>query len=387
MGLRIGLVAGEASGDQLGSGLIEAIAARHPDAQFAGIGGPSMAAAGQDLWWPAEKLSVMGLAEVVRHLPGLLRLRRRLRDRFLAWRPDVVVGIDSPEFNLGLECMLRRRGVPTAHYVSPSIWAWRPRRVRKIRRAADLVLCLFPFETAPYAEAGIRAEFVGHPLADQLPFRPDRIAARRELGLEDDATVVAVLPGSRASELEYLGDDFAGAIRWLRGRRPDLTFVSPISTDALAERFSIRLRSSAPGAPVKLFKGRSHAVMSASDVVLLASGTAALEACLIKRPMVVAYRVAPLTRWLLQAFQMLSIDRFALPNLLAGRDLVPEILQDRVTPEVLGSAVLNWLDDDAAREALTGEFDRIHETLRRRADERAADAVLSLCTGTRRMPP
>jgi lipid-A-disaccharide synthase len=248
-------------------------------------------------------------------------------------------------------------------------------------------MCLFPFEISPYLGAGIRAEFVGHPLADQLPFRPDRGAARRELGLDEDARVVAVLPGSRASELEYLGDDFAGAIGWLNARRPELVFVAPMSTDSLAERFSVQLRSAAPGVPVRLVTGRSHAVLTASDVVLLASGTAALEACLIKRPMVVAYRVAPLTRWLLRAFRMLSIDRFALPNLLAGRDLVPEILQDRVTPELLGGAVLRWLDDAAGCDALTGDFDRIHETLRRNADDRAADAVLSLCTGVKSTLP
>jgi len=381
MGLRVGLVAGEASGDQLGAGLIRAIARRRPDAEFAGVGGPGMEAVGQNLWWPAESLSVMGLAEVARHLPRLLRLRRRLRDRFLAWRPDVVVGIDSPEFNLGLERMLRRHGVPTAHYVSPSIWAWRPRRLKKIRRAAGTVLCLFPFETAPYLAAGMRADFVGHPLADRLPMKPDRAAARRGLGLAEDDTVVAVLPGSRQSELRYLGEDFAGAVGWLAARRPQLRFVAPMASDALAGRFAAQLESCAPGVPVRLVSGGSHTVMAAADVALLASGTAALEACLIKRPMVVAYRVAPLTRWLLEAFRMLSIDRFALPNLLAGRDLVPELLQDRVTPAALGSAVLHWLDDAPARAALTEEFEQIHDSLRRDADERAADAVLSLCAG------
>ncbi len=382
MGLRVGLIAGEASGDQLGAGLIRAIAARRPDAEFAGVGGRGMAAAGQELWWPAETLSVMGLAEVIRHLPGLLRLRRRLRDRFLAWRPDVIVGIDSPEFNLGLERMLRRRGVPTAHYVSPSIWAWRPRRLKNIRRSADAVLCLFPFETAAYLGAGVRADFVGHPLADRLPMRPDRASARRELGLGADETVVALLPGSRTSELRYLGEDFAGAARWLSARRPELRFIAPMASETLAGQFAAQLESCAPGVTVRLVRGGSHTVMAAADVALLASGTAALEACLIKRPMVVAYRVAPLTRWLLQAFRMLNIDRFALPNLLAGRDLVPEILQDRVNPEALGTAVLHWLDDAGAREALTQEFEGIHERLRQGADERAARAVLSLCAGS-----
>ena len=383
MGLRIGLVAGESSGDQLGAGLMRAVAARRPDVEFAGVGGPAMEEAGQTRWWPADRMSVMGIVEVTRHLPGLLRLRRRLRDRFVQWRPDVVVGIDSPEFNLGLELMLRRRGIPTIHYVSPSIWAWRPRRLDKISRAADVVLCLFPFETEPYRAAGLRAEFVGHPLADRLPEVPDRAAARRALHLQEHDTVVALLPGSRASELRYLGDDFSGAVAWLAARRPELRFVAPMATEDLADTFAAQIESHAPGAHVRLVPGRSHDVLAAADVALLASGTASLEACLIKRPMVVAYRVAPLTRWILQAFRMLRIDRFALPNLLAGRDLVPEILQDRVTPESLGAAVLRWLDDPDARAGLAAEFCRIHQVLRRGADARAADAVLSLCDEVR----
>jgi len=379
MTLRIGLVAGEASGDQLGVGLMRAIARQRPDTRFAGIGGPQMTAAGLDAWWPAERLSVMGLAEVIRHLPGLLSLRGKLRDRFVYWRPDVVVGIDSPDFNLGLEIGLRKRGIKTVHYVSPSVWAWRPRRVRKVRRATDTVMCLLPFETAPYRDVGVRAVFVGHPLADRLPEKPDRLAARRALGVDPSATVVAVLPGSRAGELNRLGDVFAGALAWLSRRRPDLRFLAPMASEALDRQFADRLESRSGGAPVTRVAGRSHEVMTASDVVLTASGTATLEAGLIKRPMVVAYRVAPLTEWLLRGFRMLQIDRFALPNLLAGQDLVPEFLQDAVTPEALGSAVLRWLDDAPARERLERELVRLHDLLRRNADERAAETVLAIC--------
>lgn len=379
MTLRIGLVAGEASGDQLGAGLMRAIARQRPGTRFAGIGGPQMTAAGLDAWWPAESLSVMGLAEVIRHLPGLLSLRGRLRDRFVSWRPDVVVGIDAPDFNLGLEIGLRRRGIRTVHYVSPSVWAWRPRRIRKVRRATDTVMCLLPFETGPYQGVGVRAVFVGHPLADSLPENPDRLAARKALGVDPSATVVAVLPGSRAGELNRLGDVFASALAWLSRRRPDLRFLAPMASEALGRRFAAHLESHGGGAPVTLVAGRSHEVMTASDVVLTASGTATLEAGLIKRPMVVAYRVAPLTEWLLRGFRMLQIDRFALPNLLAGQDLVPELLQDAVTPEALGSAVLRWLDDAAARESLERDLARLHDLLRRNADERAADTVLAIC--------
>jgi lipid-A-disaccharide synthase len=379
MTLRIGLVAGEASGDQLGAGLIRAIADQQPDAVFAGVGGAQMTGAGLEAWWPSDRLSVMGLAEVIGHLPQLLSLRRRLRRRFLHWRPDVVVGIDSPDFNLGLEIGLRRRGVSTVHYVSPSIWAWRPGRLRKIRRATGTVMCLLPFETAAYGKVGVEGVFVGHPLADRFPEVSDRADARRSLGLEPEAAIVALLPGSRSGELGRLGADFAGAAAWLSERRPELRFVAPMASEALREQFASQLQAHGGTASVKLLVGRSHQAMAASDVVLTASGTATLEAGLIKRPMVVAYRVAPLTAWVLKGFRMLKIDRFALPNLLAGRDLVPEILQDAVSPQTLGLAVLRWLDDESACRALEQEFHKLHAMLRRQADQRAARTVLSIC--------
>jgi lipid-A-disaccharide synthase len=379
MSLRIGLVAGEASGDQLGAGLIREIRASRSDAIFRGVGGDEMVEAGLEAWFQAHELSVMGLAEVVGHLPRLLGIRRRLVRRLARWRPHVVIGIDSPDFNLGLEKRMRRRGARTAHYVSPSVWAWRAGRIRRIRRAADLVLCLLPFEPEIYREAGVAAEFVGHPLADRIPQRSDRGAARRGLGLGDDETVVAVLPGSRGSEIDHLGADFAGAVAWLHQRRPGLRFVAPMARPGLADAFRGHLRDRAPGVPVLVLEGASREAMAAADVVLMASGTAALEAALIKRPMVVAYRVAPLTRWVLQTFGMVKVDRFSLPNLLSGTDLVPEILQDRVSAESLGAAVIAWLDDEPARRRLLRSFDDIHARLRAGADRRAADAVLALC--------
>jgi lipid-A-disaccharide synthase len=379
MPFRVGLIAGEASGDQLGAGLIRAIRRHYPDAYFEGVAGPAMVAEGCYAWLPSDRLAIMGLVEVIRHLPGLLRARRRLTDRFLADPPDVVIGIDSPDFNLGLEARLRHAGLRTVHYVSPSIWAWRPGRIHRIRAAADLVLCLLPFETAPYRAAEVPARFVGHPLADRIPRRCGQRTARQALGMAPDGVVVAVLPGSRRGEVEALGRDFAGAVDWLHRRRPELRFVMPVAGAGTRDFMRSALAARAPDAPVEMFDGRSLEVMAAADVVLVASGTATLEATLLKRPMVVAYRLAPLTRWLLETFRLLKVDRFALPNILGGRALVPEILQDAVTPESLGTAVLAWLDDPAARARFAGICEELHARLRRGADERAAEAVLALC--------
>jgi lipid-A-disaccharide synthase len=382
MTLRVGLVAGEASGDQLGAGLITAIRQRCPEAEFYGVGGPGMTAAGCHAWYDAEQLSVIGLSEIVRHLPELIRIRRDLRRRFLHRRPDVVVGIDSPDFNLGLERRLRRQGIKTVHYVSPSVWAWRAGRVRTVRRSANRVLCLLPFEPQIYQSSGVDAVFVGHPLADRIEPISDKRPVREALGLAADATVVAVLPGSRGSELAHLGADFAAAIGWLAKRRPDLVFVAPMASPTLRVSFDGLLRTHAPDADIRLTDGQSRSVMAAADVILMASGTATLEACLIGRPMVVAYRVAPLTRWILQDLGMLKIDRFALPNLLSDRQLVPEILQDDVSPEALGSAVLGWLDDADRRSRLMQDFRGIRDLLRQDADQGAAEAVLSVCNGS-----
>ena len=377
-GLRVGLVAGEASGDLLGAGMIEAIRERHPDAVFEGVAGPRMRAAGCDTWEKSEAVSVMGLAEVLGHLPRLLKLRRHLVERFRGDPPDVFVGIDAPDFNLGLERQLRRSGIPTTHYVSPTVWAWRASRLKTISRSTDLVLCVFPFEKDYYDENGIRAEFVGHPLADEIPLHPDNEAARRQLGLNGSNRLIAVLPGSRQGEVRHLGADFAGAIAWLHAQRNDTRFVVPLANEEVRRSFEAALAANAPGVPVMLLDGQSREAMAAADAVLLASGTASLEAALLKRPMVVAYRVSALTMWLLNTFRMIKVRRFALPNLLADKYLVPEFLQGQVTPESLGSALLEELNDDLERAAMVQAFETIHVNLRRDASQRAAEAVLKL---------
>jgi lipid-A-disaccharide synthase len=380
-----GLVAGEASGDNLGGPLIEALAARAPGSKFFGIPGPRMAAAGCEAWYPAEALAVMGLAEIVRHLPRLLRLRRDVRRRFAAAAPDVFVGIDSPEFNLRVAADLKRIGIPTVQYVSPQVWAWRQGRVRTIGAAVDLVLCVLPFETAFYAAHDVRAVFVGHPLADRIPLHSDAAVARLALGLPADRPLLAVLPGSRRGEVTRLGPPFAATLAWLRARRPALEFVAPMAGAAARQVFEQSLRDHAPGLAVHLVDGRAQEAIAASDAVLLSSGTATLEAALVKRPMVVAYRVAPLTGWLLRDLKLVKTEYFSQPNLLAGRPLVPEFFQEQVRPEVLGPAVLGQLERPD-RDELTRAYEAIHASLRRGASQCAADAVLELRDARRRGP-
>ncbi|MDH5835713.1 lipid-A-disaccharide synthase [Luteimonas sp. M1R5S59] len=377
--LRIALCAGEASGDLLGAGLVEHLRARFPDAEFAGIGGAAMRAAGVETWHDASELAVMGLSEVLRHLPRLLRLRRRLRRRLLDWRPDVFVGIDAPDFNLGLERALKRRGLRTVHYVSPSVWAWREGRAAKIGRSADRVLCLFPMEPAIYARHGVDARFVGHPMADAMPLNPDRRRARADLGIEDDAPVLAVLPGSRLGEIERLGAIFLEAAGRVAERVPGLRIVVPAATPACGEALRALLASApVPSGSVRLFEGRAREAMTAADVVLLASGTATLEAMLAKRPMVVGYRIAPSTYRIVRALGLLKVDRYALPNVLAGTTIAPELMQDDCTPGRLAGAVLAWFDDPAAVMALEPVYRDLHLALRRDASASAADAVAGL---------
>lgn len=375
--LRIALVAGEQSGDQLGAGLIRELRARAPSARFAGIAGPRMVAEGCERWERSEQLAVMGLFEVLSHLPSLLRVRANTRRRLLEERPDVFIGIDAPEFNLGLARRLRVAGLRTVQYVSPQVWAWRRGRVRTIAEAVDLVLCLLPFEQEFYSEAGVHAEFVGHPLADQIPLTPDRAGARAQLGL-DERPVVAVLPGSRLGEVSRLGEDFAATIAWLAARRSDLQFVAPMASPPVHARFDAALRRRAPGVAVQVIDGQAQVALAAADVVLVASGTATLEAMLSKRAMVVAYRLSALTSWLVRRFNLMKAPYFAQPNLLAGRVVVPELFQQQVTPEALGGALLAQLDDPAGRDALAKLFTELHLKLRRNASARAAEAVLSL---------
>jgi lipid-A-disaccharide synthase len=373
----IGLVAGEASGDNLGGGLIRALHEREPRLHCYGVAGPRMVEAGCEPWRSSEELAVMGLAEILRHLPRLLRLRRDLVARLVAARPDVFVGIDSPEFNLRVAAQLKAQGIPTVQYVSPQVWAWRQGRVRTIGRAVDLILCVLPFESRFYDEHHVRAVFVGHPLADRIPLESPPLPARMALGLDPDAPTVAVLPGSRRNEMAKLGGPFAATIAWLKHRRPELRFVAPMASQDARVAFERSLAEHAPGVHVHVVDGRAQEALAAADAVLVASGTATLETALIKRPMVVAYRVAPLTSWLLREMKLMKAEFFAQPNLLAGRRIVPEYAQEEVRPDVLGPAVLEQLERPD-RADLVAQFTEIHQSLRRDASARAADAILEL---------
>ena len=376
--LRVGVVAGEASGDTLGADLISAMLKVAPDTQFFGVAGPRMQTAGCEVWEPAESLAVMGLFEIVRHLPRLLRLRAQLRSRFLRLRPDVFVGIDAPEFNLRLARNLRAAGIPTVQYVSPQVWAWRQGRARSIHESVDLVLCLLPFEKRFYDAHGMHAEFVGHPLADAIPLVPDRQAARRALNIDADAHVVALLPGSRRGEVARLAGEFAATARWLAAQRPQLVFIAPMANAAVREIFEQALARLAPGLEIRLIEGRAQTALIAADVVMVASGTASLEAALCKRPMVVVYRLGAMTAWVLRRLNLVKSKYFAQPNLLADRRVVGEYFQDDIVPESIGAELLMWLDDAERRSALEHEFSRIHADLRRGAGMRAAQAILDL---------
>jgi lipid-A-disaccharide synthase len=385
--LRIGLVAGEASGDTLGADLIAAMRLLEPDAEFFGVAGPKMLAAGCVCWEPSESLAVMGLADVLRELPRLLRLLSRIRRLFLGARPDVFVGIDAPDTNLRLARSLHAAGIPTVQYVSPQIWAWRQGRARGIRETVDLVLCLLPFEKRFYDARGIRAEFVGHPLADAIPLVVDRAGARRALSLSEQGPIVALLPGSRRGEVTRLAADFAATARWMAGRQAGIRFIAPMASPAVRAIFSATLERDAPGLDVSLIDGQAQTVMMAADVVLVASGTASLEAALCKRPMVVVYRLGKLTAWLLRRLNLVKVKFFAQPNLLADRRVVGEYFQEQIIPESIGAELLMWLEETgegrARRQGLELEFGRIHEGLRRQAGSRAAQAILSLLASRR----
>lgn len=372
--LHIGIVAGEASGDNIGAGLIEAIRARVPEAVFEGIGGPRMTKAGCYSLYPIERLSVMGLVEVLRHLPGLLSLRRELRSHFLANPPDIFVGIDSPDFNLTLERQLKQAGIRTAHYVSPSVWAWRSYRVRKIAASVDCMLTLFPFEERFYQERQVPARCVGHPMADLIADDVDRREARRHLGIRHRGPLLAILPGSRVSEVKRLALPFLQAAAWCHERRIDIRCVVPLANQACRDVFERLLAQLKSRVPVTLLDGDSLGAMAAADAVMLASGTATLECMLLKRPMVVAYRLAPLTYRM--ARQLVNSRYFSLPNLLAGRPLVRELIQDEVTAENLGREVIALIENPARARELATVFAQIHADLRRDANRQAADIVL-----------
>ena len=385
--MKIALCAGETSGDALGAGLVAALRERFPEAEFAGVCGPAMRDAGVEAWADAGELAVMGFSEVLAHLPRLLRLRRALRERILAWNPDVFIGIDAPDINLGLERWLKRRGVCSVHYVSPSVWAWRESRAARIGASADRVLCLFPMEPPIYAQHGVDAVFVGHPLADAIPLDPDRAAARAALGSPVHDPVLALLPGSRLGEIERMLPVFLAAAAGVATEFPELKVLIPAANAACRAAIE-RIADSAPlptfprergeGSFVQILDGEAQQAMIASDVVLLASGTAALEAMLCKRPMVIGHRIAPLTHAIVRRLGLLKSRFVSLPNILACEALVPELLQDDCTAEKLQAAVLGWLRDPEAAIALRPRFRALHETLRRDASARAAEADVDL---------
>lgn len=373
-GPKIAIVVGEASGDQLGAALIEAILVRIPNARIAGIAGPKMISLGARSVGKMETLSVGGLVEVVRHLPSILGLRRRLLNALKAERPDLYIGIDAPDFNLGVERQLKRAGITTMHYVSPSIWAWRPSRIRKIRAAVDHMLLLFPFETPIYQQSGVAATYVGHPLADRFPVRPNQDAQRERLNIRSGRQVLSILPGSRLRELTSLAPLFIATAKLLHARYPDLLLLVPFVSRETRAIFEQEIwRQEAQELPWHLMFGHAHEAMIASDVVLLASGTATLEAMLAKRPMVVAYRMAALTYRLIR--RKFLLPYVSLPNIVAGRFLVPEFLQEAATADHLTQALSNYLDDKRLSLALSDEFLHLHETLRCDAASRAADVI------------
>ncbi|MFA9440557.1 lipid-A-disaccharide synthase [Uliginosibacterium sp. sgz301328] len=375
--MRIAMVAGEASGDLLASHLIHALRTHLPDAEFFGIGGPKMESQGFSSWWPSEALAVNGYVDVLRRFRELSGIRNGLLRRLKDDPPDLFIGVDAPDFNLWLEEKLRDSGIKTIHYVSPSIWAWRAGRVKRIKRSADLVLCLFPFEPEIYARNGVPAAYVGHPLADVFPLVPDRAAMREHLQLPVDVPVVALLPGSRNGEVSKLADTFVQTARIIAEHRPGVRFLVPLVTRSTRTLFEEAIfRNEARDLPVTLMFGHAEQAMVAADVVLVASGTATLETALLKRPMVIAYKMARLTYWI--AKRLVRAPYIGLPNVLGGAALVPEFIQNAATPEALASAVEHWLDDAQACDTLVERFTDIHLTLRQNHADKAAQAVLQL---------
>ncbi|MDA7417496.1 lipid-A-disaccharide synthase [Xenophilus arseniciresistens] len=366
------LVAGEPSGDLLAGLLMDGLQTRWPEVASVGIGGPQMLARGFQSWWPMDKLAVRGYIEVLRHYAEIASIRRQLKARLLREWPQLFIGVDAPDFNLDLEAGLRSRGIRTVHFVCPSIWAWRPERIDKIRAAADHVLCIFPFEPALLASHGVQASYVGHPLAQVIPAQPDAAAARQALGLREDAAVVALLPGSRRSEMRYLAARFFEAAALMRQARPELQFICPVVPSLLPEMTQL-LQASPMAGQVTLLQGQSHAALAACDVTLIASGTATLEAALFKRPMVIAYNMNRMS-WRLMHRQQLQ-PWVGLPNILCEDFVVPELLQDAATPKALAEATLEWLQSPQKVQALQARFGRLHEELRRDTPSLCAEAV------------
>ncbi|HPT49584.1 MAG TPA: lipid-A-disaccharide synthase [Accumulibacter sp.] len=373
--VRIAMVAGEASGDLLASQLIQALRARLPGAVFYGVGGPKMVGRGFDAWYPLEKLAVRGYVEVLRHYREIAGIRRDLKRRLIAEPPDVFIGVDAPDFNLSLEKALKKRGIPSIHYVGPSIWAWRGGRIHKIGAAVSRVLALFPFEAPLYEKQGIPVSYVGHPLADMLPLADGRDGARNLLALAAHEPVFALLPGSRQSELRYMADTFIETARLIHAELPEAVFLVPLATRETRQLFeAARHRCQATELPIRLLFGHAHQAMMAADIVLVASGTATLEAALLKRPMAIVYKMAPLSYRLMR--RMGYLPYVGLPNVLAGQFVVPEFIQDDATPENLAQALLNLYADKPVCERIKALFHAMHLQLRQNAAEKAAAAVI-----------
>lgn len=375
--MRIGFVAGESSGDLLGAGLIRELKRRYPDAVFEGVAGPQMLAAGCEQWEPAESLAVFGLIEPLIHIPRLLRLRKQLYTRWRKSPPDVFVGIDAPDFNLGLEKKLRKAGIRTIHYVSPSIWAWRSGRMKTIKAAADKVLCILPFEKPLYDEHGVDAIFVGHPKADSTPEFADVASARQALGI-DAKTVVAVLPGSRSGEISRLGETLVAASALIAKTRRSIRFVTPVATPALRPLIERQIAAAGLTDLFLLLDGDSERAMSAADVVLLASGTAALESALLGKPTVAIYGVAQLTYWILTGLRLVNLTHYTIPNLLTETPLIPEFIQGDIQAAPVANAVIELLDDPGRRQIIGDRFAKLRDELAQNTDQRAADAVVAL---------
>ncbi|MDR5831057.1 lipid-A-disaccharide synthase [Caballeronia sp. LP006] len=370
---RIAMVAGEPSGDLLAASLLQGLQERLPaDTRYSGIGGPRMAAAGFEAHWPMDKLSVRGYVEALRHIPEILGIRNELKRQLLAEPPSVFIGVDAPDFNFGLEEPLRAAGIPTVHFVCPSIWAWRGGRIKKIVKAVDHMLCVFPFEIALMEKAGVAASYVGHPLADEIPLEPDVADARRELGIAQGGPVIAVLPGSRRSEIALIGPTFFDAMELMQLREPGVRFLMPAANPALRELLQ-PLVDAHPNLSLTITDGRAQTAMTAADAILVKSGTVTLEAALLKKPMVISYKVPWLTGQIMKRQGYLPY--VGLPNILAGRFVVPEILQHFATPEALADATLKQLNDEANRRTLTEIFTDMHIALRQNTSQKAADAV------------
>ena len=386
---RMVMVAGETSGDLLAGLLLDGLKARWPALSCSGIGGPQMARRGFQAWWPSDKLAVRGYVEVLRHYREIVGIREQLKNRLLnqpGQRPDIFIGVDAPDFNLDLEAALKAQGIKTVHFVSPSVWAWRADRVDKIRRSVDHVLCIFPFEPALLAAHGIAATYVGHPLASVIPLQPDRAGARRRLGLRDEETVIAILPGSRKSEIQYLASRFFRAAALIKRARPAIKFIVPAipalknQIEQLADQAGLQ---SGAGAELQILEGQSHSALAACDVTLIASGTATLEAALFKRPMVIAYNM----NWL--SWQIMRRKKLqpwvGLPNILCHDFVVPELLQDAATPEALAAALLQWVDAKASAPdkiaAVEQRFTELHAELQRDTSRLATDAIQQILEG------